>query len=364
MYIKKIDIKNFRNYDELSLSFDKNVNIIVGNNAQGKTNLLEAIFLSSIGRSFRTSHDSEMIGFGKDSAFVRVEAEKDLVSTKVEINIESNKRKYIKKDGKKIRKTSELIDNITIVVFSPEDLEIVKDEPEKRRRFIDRELSQIKPAYYDSLDNYKKTLLQRNAYLKEEKVERSLLDMWDEQLSLYGSELIIMREEFTGILSGFSSSIHSSITDGREKLVIKYVPNIPLCERTEEQRRIFKDILEKSFENDIRQRTTTRGPHKDDINFFIDDINVRNFGSQGQQRTCALSLKLAELDFIKEETGEKGILLLDDVMSELDEDRRKFLVKTLRENQLFITTTDIGPEIMEPYPDAEVIRIKKGRVIY
>lgn len=362
MYIKEIELKNFRNYEDFSTDFDKNVNLVIGKNAQGKTNLIEAIYLSSIGRSFRTSHDNDLIRFGQNGAFVRVLAQKEVIDTKVEINIHSNYKKSIKKDGSLVMKTSQLLENIFIVIFSPEDMKIVKDEPEKRRKFIDRELAQIKPAYYDYLGNYKKALLQRNTYLKEERVDPAVLSLWDAQLVKYGSGLMQMRKSFIDQIDVFSGKIHNNITNGKEKLNVKYAPNISYVDGIVEQEKEFSLSIEKAFDNDMRLRTTTRGPHKDDMHFFVNDVDARNFGSQGQQRTCALSLKLAELDFIKEETGEDAILLLDDVMSELDEERRKYLVKALSSNQLFITATDIDQELIDSYPNAKIITISKGKI--
>jgi DNA replication and repair protein RecF len=362
MFIKDIELKNFRNYEDFSIDFDKKVNLVIGRNAQGKTNLIEAIYLTSIGRSFRTSHDGELIKFGEKSAFVRVNAEKEVTDTKVEITINSNSKKFIKKDGTGIRKTSQLLDNIIIVIFSPEDLKIVKDEPEKRRRFIDRELAQIKPAYYDCLANYKRILLQRNSYLKEDNIQRSILEIWDEQLVKYGSSLMKMRKDFIDQINEYSGKIHDNITNGKEKLRVEYDPNISFDEDMARQQEIFQESMARANDNDMRLRTTSKGPHKDDMQFFVNGINARNFGSQGQQRTCALSLKLAELDFIKEETGESGILLLDDVMSELDEERREYLIRALSGNQLFITATDIDQGLLESYPEAKIIRIEKGKI--
>ena len=188
MFIKDIELTNFRNYDILKTDFNQNVNLILGNNAQGKTNLLEGIYLTSIGRSFRTNKDSDLVNFQKEMARIKVNAEKAYFDTSVEITIKKDSKKSIKKDGTTIKKTSELLENILIVIFSPEDLKIVKDEPEKRRKFIDRELCQIQPLYYDSLSNYKKTLAQRNTYLKEEAIDNSILDLWDVQLAQYGGK--------------------------------------------------------------------------------------------------------------------------------------------------------------------------------
>ncbi|MDY5770558.1 MAG: DNA replication/repair protein RecF [Anaerovoracaceae bacterium] len=356
MYIKSIKLKNFRNYRELQADFSSKVNFLLGQNAQGKTNLLESIYITSMGKSFRTNRDSEMISFGKDFSSVSAEiVREDDIEGSVEIVIDKSGKKSVKIDGVKIKKASQLLENVYIVIFSPEDLKIVKDEPEKRRKFIDRELCQIKPAYYESLSNYKKVLLQRNAYLKEEIVDPSVLDIWDMQLSEYGLRVMKHRAEFIKKLDFISSEIHKKITDGREKLQLKYAPNIDFKDN-------IYEILKKSCDNDLRQRTTTRGPHKDDMELFINGINVRNFGSQGQQRTCALSLKLAEINIIEEETGEKPVLLLDDVMSELDSMRQKFLIKSLDNIQLFITTTELPESMMAEFPEKNIFFVENGKL--
>lgn len=363
MYIKRIELTDFRNYESLREDFHQNVNLILGNNAQGKTNLLEAIYITSMGRSFRTSRDSELVRFDCQAAKIYAEAEKDIAETSVEITIKKDSKKSIKKDGVNIKKTSQLLENILIVIFSPEDLKIVKDEPEKRRRFIDRELCQIQPLYYDSLSNYKKTLLQRNAYLKEEKIDPGVLDLWDLQLAKYGARIMQLRDRFIKKISVFSGAIHSSITAGKESLFLEYKPNISLTEEPEDMEGFFYDEIKRAFASDCRQRTTTRGPHKDDISFYVGGIDMRSFGSQGQQRTCALSLKLAELNLIKEETEEDAILLLDDVMSELDLQRQEYLIKTLKNNQLFITTTDIDEKLLHSFPEARKIYVEHGKII-
>ena len=354
MYIDKIKLKDFRNYSELELEFNNKVNFILGQNAQGKTNLLESIYITSIGKSFRTSRDTEMIGFRKDFARVYCETSRNDMDGSVEIIIDRAGKKFVKLDGVKIKRASELLKNVYIVIFSPEDLKIVKDEPEKRRKFIDRELCQIKPSYYDSLSNYRKVLLQRNNYLKEEIIDPSILDIWDMQLAEYGARVMRHRSEFIETLNLISSEIHGKITDGRENLQLKYSPNSDLKDN-------LYEIIKKSSDNDIRQRTTTRGPHKDDLEFYIDGINVRSFGSQGQQRTCALSLKLAEINIIEDETGEKPILLLDDVMSELDSMRQKFLIKSLEDIQLFITTTEMSDRLLEEFPEKSIFKVTDGK---
>ena len=363
MFIKELKLKNYRNYKDLTIDFDERVNLITGQNAQGKTNLIESLYMSSMGRSFRTARDSEMIMFGEDSSYIKVLAQKEYTDTKVEIVLRPDSRKAVKKDGTVVRRTADLLDNIIIVVFSPDDLRIVKDEPEKRRKFIDRELSQIKPAYFDAYMKYRRALMERNSYLKNDKIEESMLDIWDDGLIRYGAVIMKYRDDFIKELSDISGNIHSSITNGKEKVRLKYDPDIDLAGDIKTQEEFISRQLIASRENDIRRRTTTRGPHKDDISFIIDNINVRNFGSQGQQRTSALSLKLAELEIIRKETGENAILLLDDVMSELDEERREYLIRALSENQIFITTTDIDDSLIRAYPDAKTIHVKEGKIV-
>ena len=366
MYITDIELKNFRNYEALSLHFNEKVNLILGDNAQGKTNLIEAIYLSSIGKSFRTSRDAELIRFGEESAKVTVSAVKDNIDTVVEILInakgKSSSEKFIKKDRKNITRSSQLLNNIMIVVFSPEDLKIVKDEPEKRRRFIDRELCQISPQYYDCYTNYRKALLQRNALLKEDRVDREILDIWDEQLAKYGSTMIMLRDMFIKEISGYSAAIHAGITDGKETLKLKYLPNFEPKKDVDETYQKLYVALEEAYESDRRNRTTSVGPHRDDIAFYVNDVDMRSYGSQGQQRTCALSLKLAELNIIREDTGEEAILLLDDVMSELDASRQEYLIDTMKENQLFITTTDLDPAILAKFSEISIFRVKEGKI--
>ena len=362
MYIRSIELKDFRNYESLHLQFNKSVNLILGKNAQGKTNLLEGIYVTSVGKSFRTNKDSELIRFGCDFASVNIEAVKDDMDCNIEIIYSKDQKKYAKIEGIKLKKTSELLKNVFIVIFSPEDLKIVKDEPEKRRKFIDRELCQIKPAYYDNLSNYKKILIQRNAYLKEFNINRSMLDVWDRQLSKYGAAVMHMRKNFIKDLSLTAGQIHSKITNGKEKVEIKYAPNVEFFANSKEQEEKFYEKIKESYDVDIRQRTTTKGPHKDDFELFIDGINVRSFGSQGQQRTCALSLKLAEIKIIEEETGYKPILLLDDVMSELDIERQEYLVKSLSGVQLFITTTEIPEILTRKFPNYTAYKVEKGEI--
>lgn len=369
MIIKNIKLKNFRNYKELELSFDEKVNLILGHNAQGKTNLIEAIYISSMGKSFRTPKDIELINFDSDFAYIKTVAEKEDFDTEVEISIERRSKtavnKKIKKDKKQLTKQSQLIKNIMIVIFSPEDMKLIKEEPERRRRFLDRELCQISPAYYDALINYTKVLKQRNAYLKGEpgrNINLDILEIWDEKIAEYGSEIIFRRAEFIEKLGKISNEIQKGITNGEEEIEIKYFPNIMKMEDKENQKKIFFAAITESRGRDMEFGTTSKGPHRDDIGFFVNGIDMRNYGSQGQQRTCALSLKLAELSLIKEETGEEAILLLDDVMSELDAKRQEFLIKTLKNNQLFITTTDMDKNLLNKLENATIYSVSGGNV--
>lgn len=363
MYIKKIKLENYRNYKEADISFDEKVNIILGENAQGKTNLLESIYMSSMGKSFRTSKDKEVVKFDGDMCRIRAEYFKYDDIGSVEIAISKEGKKAIKVDGVNVKKMSQLMENILTVIFSPEDLKIIKEEPGKRRSFIDRELCQLKISYYSNLSNYKKILIQRNTYLKERDIEKFVLDVWDMQLASYGAKIIKERKEFIKKLNEISKDIHSNITNGREKIEIRYVSNIPVEDDVKKIEENFLNALKKSESNDIYMRNTSRGPHKDDLKVLINNIDARKFGSQGQQRTAALSLKLAEINLIKEEKEESPILLLDDVMSELDNERQKFLVNSLNDVQIFLTTTELNEEVRKSLPEGKIINIKKGLFI-
>jgi len=362
MYFSEIELNDFRNYEHQKIDFHRKVNIIIGENAQGKTNILEGLYMMSLGRSFRTSKDAEMIRFGSELARVKTISVKDDRELSVEIALVKNK-KSIKVDGVKIKKTSELLENVYLVIFSPDDLRIVKDEPEKRRKFIDRELCQLKPVYYENLSRYKKALNQRNFLLKEERPDPALLEIWDMELASYGAKLIIERDRFCRKLNEISRSIHNDLTYGKETLKVSYESDIELRQDdVASQKQIFLDTLKGSREKDIYRRTTTKGPHRDDLKIEIDDIDVRSFGSQGQQRSAALSLKLAEIKLIKEETGEDPILLLDDVLSELDRVRQRQLLTSFGDIQIFITATELTDELREQLPDHQVFVVEKGSV--
>lgn len=364
MRIDNVKLSDFRNYENLDLKFDKNVNIFIGNNAQGKTNLLESIYMSSIGKSFRTSRDGEMIRFGSDYFIIKVCAEKNGNPLLVEIAVLKDGTKGIKVDGLKIKKMSDLLRHIYCVIFSPEDLKIVKEEPEKRRTFIDKTLSQLSISYYNEIYEYKKIVKQRNALLKEIKNSgyEDMLCIWDEKLAGSGAKIIIKRNEFISKLADIAEGFHSSITGGSEKSEICYEPDVELCESIEEQKKNILKALSESEKRDIKYGSTGRGPHKDDICIKVKGVDIRRFGSQGQQRTAALSLKLAELNIIEEETGETPILLLDDVMSELDSFRQNFLIKSLKDVQLFITTAELTDDVKSALVNGKIFNVVNGTV--
>lgn len=361
MYFKEIKLRDFRNYENQKIEFHPKVNIITGKNAQGKTNLLEALYIMSLGKSFRTNKDCDLIKFSKEKAVISTITSKENRNIEIEFAYFQGD-KTIKINGLKTQKHSEILENVYTVIFSPEDLKIVKDEPEKRRRFINIELCQIRPIYYKNLARYKKILVQRNHILKQETLNKELLDVWSEELYKTGSKIILDRAEFVKKLDKLSRKIHSNITDGNEKLEVYYDSNVPVKEGLHQQIDEFRAKTIQNFKNDISRRTSTIGPHKDDLTILINGYNVRDFGSQGQQRTAALSLKLAEIELIKEETGETPILLLDDVLSELDFSRQKFLINSLQDVQLFITTTEISDYVKDSLKDNFTFTVENGSI--
>ncbi len=358
MYFKSLTLQNFRNYGELFAEFHPNVNIITGENAQGKTNLIEALYFMSLGKSFRTFRDSELIGFQKASCRFRSVFVKDGEENTLDFMI-SGDVKEARLNGLKLSKNSDLLENVYTVIFSPEDLKIVKDEPEKRRRFVDRELCMMDPIYYRALSRYKKALLQRNNLLREDRPDANLISVWNEALANEGAKVIRRRAAFIERLNTVSSRLHSSITREKETLRLSYESD---CALATDQEGVFFEALERNYEHDLFRRTTTVGPHRDDIGIEIDGVDARKFGSQGQQRTAALSLKLAEISLIKEETGEDAVLLLDDVLSELDPNRQTFLLKTLSNVQLFITAAERSASLLEKIPAYRLFIIENGAI--
>ncbi|MDO4482299.1 MAG: DNA replication/repair protein RecF [Bacillota bacterium] len=362
MYFKEIELKNFRNYEYCREFFSPEINIFVGENGQGKTSLAEAIYIMCLGRSFRTHKDRDMIMFGQSSAVVRSVVYKDERNIRTEIILNDKEKKRIKINGIP-KKKSDLSNNILIVIFSPEDLKIVKEDPDNRRRFINREISQLKPSYYESLTRYTKILNQRNILIKAGNVNRAHLGVWNDELIKYGVRIIYERKRFIERLSRISSEIHSDITDGKENLKIEYDGDIKFNENINELMDDFKKKLNDSYYNDSSRGITSHGPHRDDMKISVNDTDVRKFGSQGQQRTAALSLKLAEIKLIEEETGEKPVLILDDVLSELDSRRQNYLIQSLKGVQIFLTSASISDEIACKFEEKIIFEIKEGKVI-
>lgn len=336
MIIKSIELCNFRNYERAEFNFHEGTNVLYGDNAQGKTNVLEAIFVGGTTKSHKGSKDLEMIRSGEKEAHLRYFIEKRQRTNKVEIHMRKGSSKGIAIDGLPIKNSNELMGLSHIVFFSPEDLGIIKDGPEERRRFIDMELCQLNKAYLFYLTQYKKILKQRNALLKqiqENKDLKSTLEIWDSQLVEHGKKIIEIRTEFIENLNEIIKKKHESLTGGRENIDVSYSPNCKLQD--------FENQLFMNGDRDIFLGTTTAGPHRDDMLFVTDEKDLRKYGSQGQKRTAALSLKMAEIEIVENTTREKPILLLDDVLSELDRNRQNYLLENIKGIQTIITCTGL-----------------------
>ena len=364
MQLNSLKLINFRNYDNLYIDFNKNVNLLVGKNGQGKTNIVESIYMLSFGKSFRTNKDKEIIKFDTESLYVGGSYTKYDTNSLIEVAIGKNK-KGIKVNKIHIQKIQELLGNLNVVIFSPEDLRLVKDGPRERRSFIDKEISQIMPKYYNYLINYNKILSQKNRVLKNRNIDTNLLDVYDESLSKYGSYIYIIRRDFIKKISDIANAMHTRLTNGIEDLQIAYKNQMNISDEDtviEVKERFYNKLIE-SREHDMEVRTTRYGVHKDDLNIFVNKLDVRLYGSQGQQRTASISLKLSEIELIKNEVGENPILILDDVFSELDETRQKLLVDNLQDVQMFITTAEVAHKSIFNKDNTTIFNIEKGKVI-
>lgn len=357
MKINSLKLKNFRNYDFLSLNLNPATNIFYGDNAQGKTNILESIYLCGTSKSHRGTKDRDMIFFGQDESHIEAVVDKRGITYQIDMHLKKNKPKGIAINHIPIKKASEIFGILNVVFFSPEDLNIIKNGPSERRRFVDVELSQISRVYLNNLSKYHRIVNQRNHLLKDIYYNDSLketLDIWDMQLIQYGKELIQCREEFVGKLNEMVRKTHSQISGGKENLVLSYEPNAAI-ERFEEKLALGRDT-------DVKMRTTTTGPHRDDISFLVDDIDIRRFGSQGQQRTAALSLKLSEIELVKELVKDYPVLLLDDVLSELDGGRQEQLLSGIKEIQTMITCTGVEDFVNHRFPIDRIYKVVNGTV--
>jgi DNA replication and repair protein RecF len=343
LIIKGIRLINYRNYNSMSASFGSGINILVGKNAQGKTNLLEAIYMCSTGRSFRTLRDKELISFGKNEAYVAAELNIGELEKFTEIKLEADKSKRIRVNKVELKSYKELNTGLKVVVFFPDDLKLVKEGPGNRRNYLDSSISQLKPVYHHNLSRYYKALIQKNNLLKSRRSTselQELLEVFDVQLARLGTLISMEREQYIRRIKKEARDIHLQITSGKEELDIKYNTNVPEGESLLDIERKYLEQLRRGRARDIEIGSTSIGPHRDDFIPSINGNDLRTFGSQGQQRTLVLTLKLSEVKILKKETGYYPVLLLDDVYSELDEERREFLTSLFSETQTFITVTD------------------------
>lgn len=364
MIITKLRFEGFRNLDDGEISPDSGVNVIFGTNAQGKTNLLEGIWLLSGNRSFRGSRDSELIKFGSDFARLKIEFFSEERDQTAEITFLKGK-KEVKINGVKQSSVSSLVGKLCAVVFSPEHLSLVKSGPSERRRFIDNAISQIKPSYGETLSNYNKTLAQRNALLKDIPYHSQLLDtadIWDYRLAVLGASIIRMRINYADRLCECAKKYHSGISNNMEDLEITYSSALPRekCGSGTEIRDFLYNELTLRRGDDIKEGYTSVGPHRDDIDILINGDNVKAFGSQGQQRSCVLSMKIAEAELIKIATSQEPVVLLDDVLSELDSRRQEFLLNKISERQVFISCCEAAS--VERLKCGRLFEVKKGVV--
>lgn len=355
MIIKSLELADFRNYETINISFDKGTNILYGDNAQGKTNILEAIYVSATTKSHKGSKDKEIINFNKEEAHIRTYLEKEDIEYRVDMHLRKNKSKGIAIDGQKIKKAADLLGLLNVVFFSPEDLAIIKNGPSERRRFADMELCQLDNFYLYNLNHYNKIINQRNKLLKDISFNPGLkdtLNIWDSQLVSFGSKIIERRKLFTEQLCEIIGSIHNKLSGGKEELIVKYEPDVSIDE--------FENKMRENQEKDIHYKMTQSGPHRDDFSFIVNGIDIRKFGSQGQQRTAALSLKLSEIELVKKMTKDTPVLLLDDVLSELDSSRQNYLLNSIGEIQTIITCTGLDEFINNRFEINRIFKVSNG----
>jgi DNA replication and repair protein RecF len=357
MIVKSLELKDYRNYSNLSMQFHNGTNILYGENAQGKTNILEAIYLCGTTKSHRGSKDKEIVMFHEEEAHVRIILEKNQIPHRIDLHLKKNKAKGVAIDGIPIKRQGELFGMLNLVFFSPEDLYIIKNGPSERRRFLDLELCQLDKIYLNQLSNYNKILAQRNNLLKQISTNRNLLDtlyVWDSKLVEYGRKVIETRYDFVLRLNALVGEIHKRLSGGREELNLQYEPNV----KAED----FEDKLRKSLDKDLYMKMTSVGPHRDDLCFLLGQIDIRKYGSQGQQRTAALSCKLAEIDLVKSVIKENPILLLDDVLSELDRQRQTHLLNSIGDIQTMITCTGLEEFINNRFEYNKIFHVVEGMV--
>ena len=355
MFIKRLQMLNYRNYNVLDISLGPHVNVFMGDNAQGKTNILEGIYYCAFARSHRTSKDRELINWNADNALLSVSVGRERLDKRIDISILKDGKKAIQINKIKIKKIGELFGNFNVVMFSPEDLKIIKDSPGVRRKFIDMELCQLNPKYYYNLVQYNKVLNERNSILRNRNINKDILEVYDMQLVEFGYNIIMERLEYIKKLNKYSEKIHSDITSGKEKTEFRYTSTIKDLENIKDN---FYALLEKNRVRDSERGITSVGPHRDDFIVLINDIDTKSYGSQGQQRTAVLTIKFASLKIIKELTGEHPVLLL-----ELDFSRKRYILSTIGDIQTIITCT--GIEDLYEYLDdkSKVFKVKDGEIL-
>ena len=357
MIIKSLELADYRNYGSLDMKFDKGTNILYGDNAQGKTNILEAIYLTATTKSHKGSKDREIVNFEKEEAHIRAYIEKENVESRIDMHLRKSGSKGIAVDGQRIKKAGDLLGLCNVVFFSPEDLGIIKNGPAERRRFIDMELCQLDNIYLFNLNNYNKIVNQRNKLLKDIFFNPDLketLNIWDMQLVSYGSKIIERRRLFVDQLNEIILDIHKRLSGNRENLSIAYEPNVEVDD--------FEKNMRYSRDKDIKAKMTTVGRHRDDFSIIVNGIDIRKYGSQGQQRTAALSLKLSEIELVKKIAKDNPILLLDDVLSELDSNRQNYLLNSIGDIQTIITCTGLEEFVNNRFEINRVFQVNNGKV--
>ena len=369
MKLTNLQLQNFRNYESVQLEFTDGVHVFIGENAQGKTNLMESIYALAMTKSHRTTNDKELIGWNKEFATIKGTVEKTATKTNLELQF-SKKGKIAKVNYLEQKRLSSYLGNLNVILFAPENLTLVKGSPQNRRKFVDMELGQMSSLYLYDLVEYNRVLKQRNTYLKQLAIKKKqpdeYLEVLSEMLSELASKIVFYRLDFMKQLEALAIPIHDQLSLGREKFSVSYQATIPLEDglTPSQMKEIYIDQFKKNQTREADQATTLIGPHRDDLIFYLNEISVQTYGSQGQQRSTVLSLKLAEIELMKLSTGEYPLLLLDDVLSELDDDRQTHLIKAIENKvQTFITTTSLDGIKQQFINEPVVIPIEKGTIL-
>ncbi|MBU8786270.1 MULTISPECIES: DNA replication/repair protein RecF [Bacillus] len=369
MYIQNLTLSSYRNYERVELEFENKVNVIIGENAQGKTNLIEAIYVLAMAKSHRTSNDKELIRWDQDYAKIEGRVIKKNGPVPIQLVI-SKKGKKGKVNHIEQQKLSQYVGAVNTIMFAPEDLNLVKGSPQVRRRFLDMEIGQVSPVYLHDLSHYQKILSQRNHFLKQlqtrKQTDQTMLDVLTEQLTEFAAKVVMKRLQFVDQLEKWAQPIHSGISRGLEELTLKYHTSLHVSDSPDLSKMInsYQESFSKLRDKEIERGVSLSGPHRDDVLFYVNGRDVQTYGSQGQQRTTALSLKLAEIDLIQEEIGEYPILLLDDVLSELDDYRQSHLLHTIQGRvQTFVTTTSVDGIDHQTLNEAGIFRVANGALL-